>query len=651
MFLLLLLHAPSVEVFFLFGDFVQVGLELRLLFGDELVEVGLDLAIVLQLAGFELFDGLLANAFEAIEGLVPADGVLNDVLDLNTGGVEGDHDGATLYLGRHLLDVLAGEHVMDLHDAVAIGGRLDFRGGVDVFEAGDLCEGFGELDDRGRGYGGGDLGNRLSGVGGGRLVGRRAVGCALNRNKILVPFLRHSTCYCGTPSESFGEIDGGEPVDWSPVANLILNRRAFVAAAAASGLAVQGARPNIVMILTDDLGLADLGCYGAQDLRTPNIDRLAAEGVRFTQCYANGPLCSPTRAALMTGRYQQRVGIEYAWTPRDAGKGLPPERSVLASSLRRAGYRTALVGKWHLGGDEAFSPMAHGFDEFFGLLGSDHDYYSHRRLDGQPDLWEGARPVEMEGYSTDLFADRAARFVEQQKSGPFFLYAAFNAPHWPFQAPGRPADIRSRATWYDGSRRDYVAMVERLDAGVGRILQALERGGHTRNTLVVFTNDNGGERLSNNGTAFHRKMTLWEGGVRVPAILRWPGRIRPRTTTAQVAITMDFTATMLAAADVTPPIALEGIDLVPIVAGRAPLKERTFFWRYSHTPLLQKSVRRGQWKYLLDGIHELLFDLTADPSEHTNLAYQRPAELLALRELVAKWEADVDGVAPPFVIR
>lgn len=430
----------------------------------------------------------------------------------------------------------------------------------------------------------------------------------------------------------------------------MLNRRAFLAAATPVFLSGQNGRPNIVLILTDDLGLADLGCFGGKDVRTPNIDRLAGEGVRFTQCYANGPLCSPTRAALMTGRYQQRVGIEYAWTPRDAGKGLPPERSVLAKSLRAAGYRTGLFGKWHLGGDEAFSPMAHGFDEFFGFLGSDHDYYSHRRLDGQPDLWDGSHPVELEGYSTDLFADRCVRFVEQQKRDPFFLYAAFNAPHWPFQVPGRPADIRSRPTWYDGSRQDYVAMVERLDAGVGRILRALERGGQARNTLVVFTNDNGGERLSNNGAAFHQKMTLWEGGVRVPAILRWPGKIRPRTTTAQVSITMDFTATMLAAAGVAVP-GLEGIDLMPILTGRVALVERTLFWRYTHTPLLQKSVRQGRWKYLLDGIHELLFDLVADPSEHTNLAYRHPDKLRELRALVGKWEGDVDLSAPASVIR
>lgn len=409
--------------------------------------------------------------------------------------------------------------------------------------------------------------------------------------------------------------------------------------------------PNIVFILTDDLGLADLGCYGAGDIRTPAIDRLASQGVRFTQCYSNGPLCSPTRAALMTGRYQQRYGIEYAWTPRDAGKGLPATITTLPKLLRGAGYRTALVGKWHLGGDPEFSPLAHGFDEFFGLLGSDHDYYSHRRLDGQADLWDGAQPIEAPGYSTDLFTGRAVNFLERQtKAQPFFLYAAFNAPHWPFQVPDRPADVRQRPTWYDGTRQDYIDMVERLDQGVGRILEALERGGHAGNTLVVFTNDNGGERLSNNTPAFHQKMTLWEGGVRVPAILRLPGRVRPRTETAQVAITMDFTATLLRAAGVSAD-GLEGIDLLPILTGVAPLRERTLFWRYTHTPLLQKSVRQGRWKYLLDGIHEMLFDLVADPSEHTNLAYRHPQKVRELRALVRGWEADVDASAPAHLIR
>ena len=438
---------------------------------------------------------------------------------------------------------------------------------------------------------------------------------------------------------------------------MLLNRRAFLAAAATKARAVPTQHPNIVFILTDDLGLADLACYGAKDVRTPAIDRLAAQGVRFTQCYSNGPLCSPTRAALITGRFQQRVGIEYAWTPRDNGKGLLPSPYSLPKLLSGAGYRTALIGKWHLGGDPQFAPLAHGFDEFFGFLGSDHDYYSHQRLDGQPDLWDGTRPVDVPGYSTDLFADRAVRFIEQQKSGPFFLYAAFNAPHWPFQAPprltGTPTDVRTRATWFDGTRQDYIAMVERLDLAIGRLLEALDRGAHSPHTLVIFTNDNGGERLSNNGPAFHQKMTLWEGGVRVPAIMRWPGHIRPRTTTAQVAITMDFTATMLAAAGVPSPTEkqLEGIDLLPIVTRQSPLRERTFFWRYTHEPLLQKSVRQGRWKYLLDGIHELLFDLEIDPSEHTNLAYQNPAKLRELRALVATWEADVDRSPPPFVIR
>ncbi len=417
-----------------------------------------------------------------------------------------------------------------------------------------------------------------------------------------------------------------------------MTRRQFAAA-----IALQARpRPNIVFILTDDLGLNDLACYGSREIRTPNIDRLARAGVRFTQCYSNGPLCSPTRAGFITGRYQQRSGIEYAWTPRNKGQGLPADGRSLPALLKKTGYRTALFGKWHLGEDPEFSPNAHGFDEFYGFLSSDHDFYSHKRTDGTPDLWHNTKPVESPLYSTDLFTARAVEFLQQPSPQPYFLCLALNAPHWPFQAPDRPADIRTRETWHNGTRQDYVQMVERIDLSVGRLLPHV-----SANTLVIFTNDNGGERLSDNSPAFHGKMTLWEGGVRVPAIMRWPGRIPPRSTHPHPAITMDFTATILAAAGVDDP-ALEGVNLLDPQKAAA---ERPLFWRYVHPPITQKSVRLGKWKYMLDGIHHLLFDLVADPSERRNIARLHPRKVSELQALLAGWESSVAASKPLHLIQ
>lgn len=428
-----------------------------------------------------------------------------------------------------------------------------------------------------------------------------------------------------------------------------MTRREFLATAGAASQ--QSNRPNIVLFLADDLGLADLGCQGARDLRTPAIDSIAREGVRFTQAYSNAPLCSPTRVALMTGRYQQRYGVEYVFTPRSAGKGLSPSVPTLSSLLRKAGYRTGIFGKWHLGWEPEFSPLKHGFDEFFGLRGSDHDHYSHRAIEGHPDLWDGDKPVEMEGYTTDLIEQRACAFAGRASDVPFFLYVPFNAVHWPFQRPGKPQDVRTAATWYDGTRADYVEMVQRMDAAVGRILGAIPYSARA-NTLVVFANDNGGDRLSDNRPAFHRKMTLWEGGIRVPLLMKWPGRIRAGSVSEQPTITMDLTATLLSAARAEkPPDGLEGIDLLPIVQGRAPVRERTFCWRYQHGTVNQRAIRDGVWKLVRDGGSDLLFHMREIVREQTDLAWRHPDKVKELRDKLAAWEKDVDASNPPFVLK
>ena len=421
-------------------------------------------------------------------------------------------------------------------------------------------------------------------------------------------------------------------------------------------------KPNVVLIMTDDAGYGDFGSYGATDIRTPNIDRLAREGVRFTDFYANADLCSPTRVGLITGRYQQRVNIERALgsAAREAGAGLPVTGRSLPQLLKNNGYATALIGKWHLGWRPEFTPNAHGFDYFYGFLSGSTDFYMHVTPSGQADLYENGNPIEEPGYLTDLITERSLRFLEQNASRPFFLDVSYNAPHWPFQPPDRPAAATPNPTTtgpnplFQGpedevpaTRQDYAAMVERVDQGVGQILQALEEHGLTQNTLVIFTNDNGGEWLSRNAPLFHRKGTLWEGGIRVPAILRWPGVLPAGNTTAQVGITMDLTASILAATNTPVPAdaRLEGMDLLPILRGEAPIMDRTLFWRIKIPRRHQLAVRSGSWKLLIDDSQLLLFDLAQDVGERNDLAAERPELVRELYGRIQQWEEDVDREA------
>jgi arylsulfatase A-like enzyme len=418
-----------------------------------------------------------------------------------------------------------------------------------------------------------------------------------------------------------------------------------------------GGRPNVVLIVTDDVGYGDFGSYGAPDVRTPNVDSLARDGIRLTDFYANGSTCSPTRAGLISGRYQQRYTIE---TPLP-GPGPRGERGLTATGrslpqlLKNNGYATALIGKWHLGYAPAQSPNAHGFDYFFGFKSGYIDYYMHTGGNGEPDLYENDSPVMRDGYMTDLITAGAVSFVERNAALPFFLDVAYNAAHWPYQPPDLPSrapgNARHMQPHDDGTsvRSQYVAMLERADRGVGEILRTLERLGLAQNTLVIFTNDNGGEWLARNEPLFHRKQTLWEGGIRVPALVRWPGRIPAGRVSDQVGMTMDFTASILAATGTAVPdsVRLEGVNLLPILEGMAPEVERTLFWR-NVTPHAQRAVRRGDWKLLVDGGPngpELLFNLRQDVGERHDMASQRQDIARALRPLLSAWEADVDAEA------
>jgi arylsulfatase A-like enzyme len=418
---------------------------------------------------------------------------------------------------------------------------------------------------------------------------------------------------------------------------------------------VASARPNVVLIVTDDIGYGDFGSYGATDVRTPNVDRLARQGVRLTDFYA-APQCTPTRAALITGRYQQRVLLERALgsTGGELEKGLPATGRSLPQLLKNNGYATGLVGKWHLGFKPQYGPNAHGFDYFFGFLSGYIDFYHHTRgSDGASDLYENTTPIQQDGYMTDLITSRAIKFIGEHAARPFFLEVTYNAAHWPFQPPDHPSKAANNSAFQGAAdsvpatRKDYVAMIERADQGVGRITRLIDSLGLTSKTLVIFTNDNGGEWLSRNAPLFHRKDTLWEGGIRVPAIFRWTGHIPPGQTSAQAGITMDLTATILAATNAPVPAdaKLEGMNLLPILERRSPVAERTLFWRIAVPTRQQRAVRQGNWKLLIDGDDLMLFNLKDDIGERNDLAARRPDVVRKLLPLIRAWEADVDAEA------
>jgi arylsulfatase A-like enzyme len=414
-------------------------------------------------------------------------------------------------------------------------------------------------------------------------------------------------------------------------------------------------QPNILLILADDLGFADLSCYGRPDYETPALDRLATEGTRFTHAYANSAVCTATRVALMTGRYQYRLPIGLEEPLQTRRIGLPPDQPTLASLLRELGYRTSLVGKWHLGDLPEYGPAQSGFDEFWGIRGGGVDYFTHRHK-GRADLWDGETQIEEAGYLTDLIAARAVETLERRKADgrTFFLSLNFTAPHWPWEGPGDEDESRRLAAtgdpdatmhWDGGNQATYAAMVESLDANVGLVLAALERLGMAENTIVVFTSDNGGERFSDTFPFTGRKTELLEGGIRVPTIVRWPGVARAGMTSEEPVITMDWLPTLVAAAGGTPDPSFqsEGIDIRPAIEGGS-LPERTLYWRFKNHA--QCAARRGRWKFLSIGGNEFLFDVIADPMERGNLKRRFPREFSALRDAWAEWNEQMLPLDP-----
>jgi arylsulfatase A-like enzyme len=416
-------------------------------------------------------------------------------------------------------------------------------------------------------------------------------------------------------------------------------------------------RPNVVIILADDLGYADVGFHGCKDVPTPRIDSIARDGVRCTDGHVSGPYCSPTRAGLLTGRYQQRFGHEF--NPGDApGIGLPLSETTIADRLRSAGYATGLVGKWHLGTDADHHPQRRGFDEFFGFLGGSHPYFPGK---GAP-IYRGTSEVKEDAYLTDAFAREAVAFIDRHKQGPFFLYLAFNAVHTPMDATD--ARLKRFESIADSKRRTYAAMLSAMDEAVGQVLDKIRAEGLDEDTLVVFFSDNGGPTMpgttinaSRNDPLRGSKRTTLEGGIRVPFAWRWTGKLPAGTSYDQPIIQLDILPTALAAAGVEaePGWRLDGVNLLPFLTGRETRPpHETLYWRMG----AQMAIRRGDWKLVsydpvADGGAQAsrkgaggatprkLYNLARDIGESDDLVAQHPERVRELEKAWREWDAQL----------
>jgi arylsulfatase A-like enzyme len=436
-----------------------------------------------------------------------------------------------------------------------------------------------------------------------------------------------------------------------------MDRRAFLTSLTASTLVAQQQRPNVVIIVADDLGWGDIAINGAPDIRTPNIDAIARGGARFSQSYANAPECTPTRCALLTGRYQQRVGglecaigvnnigryDEAEWLQKRGQLGLPASEPTIAKLFKAAGYGTALTGKWHLGYNEKNWPKEHGFQYSFGILGGNADYYTHEEQGegaGNTRMFENSSKISRSGYMTDLIADAAVDWLKKRTSAPFFLYLPFTAPHSPIQAAEDLDQRTGTAPHRPKHRPTFAKMVERMDARIGDVLKQIDAMGAARNTIVVFTSDNGGDANGRNQPFKGSKSSVWEGGIRAPLHIRWPGVISAGREISQVAMTMDLAPTLLGAAGIVGG-GFDGIDLMPFLRGSQAPAKRTVFWRYKRAENVRRAVRHGDWKYLDDNGVKALYDIGVDPQEKDDLLNRHPDTAKDLEARLANWEKDV----------
>ena len=437
------------------------------------------------------------------------------------------------------------------------------------------------------------------------------------------------------------------------------SRRDLLVVAAATGVsglssrrslaAAQGDRPDIVWIMADDLGFADTGITGLRDLETPHIDRIAREGLFLRQSYANSAVCSATRTGLITGRYQYRIraGLDEP-LGRNADVGLPSSHPTLPSLLRDHGYRTALIGKWHLGQGSDFGPLRCGYERFYGIHAGGTDYFRHTPTNtlggGGGTLFDGEAQSSDVGYLTDLLGRRAVREIGAARAErkPLFLSLHFTAPHWPWEGPedeSVAAALQILQHTDGGSRATYLRMIAAMDRTIGNVLTAIDRGGKARDTILIFTSDNGGERFSDTWPFSGQKTELLEGGIRVPFFLRWPAQVRAGSRSEQVNISMDWVPTLLAAARAMPhpDYPSDGMNLLDVVTRGAAPQPRRLFWRYKAGE--QAAFRDGDWKYLKLGRGEWLFNLGDDERERANRAQSEPARFDAMKNTWATWNA------------
>lgn len=425
-------------------------------------------------------------------------------------------------------------------------------------------------------------------------------------------------------------------------------------------------KPNFVVIYCDDLGYGDLSCFGSKEIKTPHLDALAKDGVRLTNWYSNCPVCSPSRASLLTGRYPANAGVTHILGGNRTTPGLPASEVTIAKALKPLGYRTAHFGKWHLGLTKECRPNAHGFDEFHGFLAGCVDYYSHifywgmGGKQGNPthDLWHNDKEVYDNGkYLTEVITEKSVEFIKAKHDEPFLLYTAYNAPHYPMHAPQKYLDRYPDLPW---DKRIMAAMVSAVDDGVGEIVKALKASGQYENTVIFFSSDNGPSTESRNwldgtedlyyggsaGVFRGHKGSLFEGGIRMPAILAAPGRIPGGQVCDKPGMMMDIFPTFLEMAGGKAGDSVDGASVLPMVAKDGPSPHKDLLWEYQG----QLAIRRGKWKLVLDGkldfsrtqpdaVH--LSDLEADPGEKTNLADREPALAMDLTEVVKSWAASI----------
>jgi arylsulfatase A-like enzyme len=426
-------------------------------------------------------------------------------------------------------------------------------------------------------------------------------------------------------------------------------------------------RPNFIVFLTDDQGYGDLSCMGAADFCTPHLDDLAASGVRFTSWYSNSPVCSPSRAALLTGRYPGNAGVRAILAGLRTTAGLPPSVPTIATALKECGYQTAMCGKWHLGLIPECRPHNHGFDNWFGFMAGCIDYYSHIYYWGKTnpihDLWEDDREIHADGrYFTELITEKAIDYIRSatQRDEPFFLYVPYNAPHYPMHAPQKYLDRFKHLPW---DRRIMAAMISAVDDSVGAIIDELRRQGVLDNTCIFYTSDNGPSRESRNwldgtmdpyygGSAAKfkgHKTSLFEGGLRMPAIMSWPARIPAGQVCDAVVASMDVFPTILTAAGGDPSTyELDGLNILPVVTEQAPSPHTEVFWEYGK----QTAMRRGPWKLVLNGRligtdtpvdPVFLSNLDEDMGERVNLKDSYPEIAEEMREAALAWRAQIEA--------